>query len=92
MATISSIGIGSGLDVNSIVSQLVALEKAPLTSLAVKATNTQNQISSFGQRRLAVIFCYAPSWSCCALNNPPERRRKPESKRYRTMIDVKNFS
>ena len=49
MATISSIGIGSGLDVNSIVSQLVALEKAPLTSLAVKATNTQNQISSFGQ-------------------------------------------
>ena len=49
MATISSIGIGSGLDVNSIVSGLVALEKAPLKSLAVKATNTQNQISSFGQ-------------------------------------------
>jgi flagellar hook-associated protein 2 len=49
MATISSVGIGSGLDVNSIVSQLVALEKQPLTNLALKATNTQNQISSFGQ-------------------------------------------
>ena len=49
MATISSIGIGSGLDVNSIVSQLVALEKQPLTSLALKATNVTNQISSFGQ-------------------------------------------
>ena len=49
MATISSIGIGSGLDVNSIVSQLVALEKQPLTTLALKATNVQNQISSFGQ-------------------------------------------
>jgi flagellar hook-associated protein 2 len=49
MATISSIGIGSGLDVNSIVSQLVALEKQPLALLATKATNTQNQISSFGQ-------------------------------------------
>lgn len=49
MATISSVGIGSGLDVNSIVSQLVALEKTPLQSLAVKATNTQNQISAFAQ-------------------------------------------
>jgi len=48
MATISSTGIGSGLDVNSIVSQLVALEKQPLKTLAVKATNVQAQISSFG--------------------------------------------
>ena len=49
MATISSTGIGSGLDVNSIVSQLVALEKQPLKLLAVKATNVQSQISGFGQ-------------------------------------------
>lgn len=49
MATISSAGIGSGLDVNSIVSQLVAIEKTPLKTLALKATNTQNQISAFAQ-------------------------------------------
>lgn len=49
MAAISSVGIGSGLDVNSIVSQLVALEKAPLKSLQTQATNTQSQMSSFGQ-------------------------------------------
>lgn len=49
MATISSPGIGSGLDVNSIVTQLVALEKAPLKGLAVKATNVQAQLSAFGQ-------------------------------------------
>ena len=48
MATISSAGIGSGLDVNSIVSQLVALEKKPLTTLALKATNVKAQISAFG--------------------------------------------
>ncbi len=48
MATISSAGIGSGLDVTSIVSQLVALEKQPLKNLAVKATNVQAQISGFG--------------------------------------------
>jgi flagellar hook-associated protein 2 len=49
MATISSTGIGSGLDVNSIVSQLVALEKQPLKTLALKATNVQAQVSAFGK-------------------------------------------
>jgi flagellar hook-associated protein 2 len=49
MATISSTGIGSGLDVNSIVSQLVALEKQPLKTLTLKATNVTNQISAFAQ-------------------------------------------
>lgn len=49
MATISSAGIGSGLDVNSIVTQLVALEKTPLKSLEVKATNFKAQISAFGE-------------------------------------------
>lgn len=49
MATISSTGIGSGLDVNSIVTQLVALEKTPLTNLKLKATDTQNQITAFGK-------------------------------------------
>lgn len=49
MASISSTGIGSGLDVNSIVSQLVALEKTPLKTLGLKATNVQAQISAFGE-------------------------------------------
>lgn len=49
MATITSIGIGSGLDVNSIVSQLVALEKQPLKTLETKATTVQSQMSAFSQ-------------------------------------------
>jgi flagellar hook-associated protein 2 len=49
MATISSVGIGSGLDVKSIVSQLVALEKQPLTQLKSKADNVQAQVSAYGQ-------------------------------------------
>ncbi len=48
MATISSTGIGSNLDVNSIVTQLVALEKQPLKLLTVKADNIKAQISAFG--------------------------------------------
>jgi flagellar hook-associated protein 2 len=50
MATISSLGIGtSGLDVQSIVSQLVALEKKPLESLKLEAAATQTKITTVGQ-------------------------------------------
>jgi len=49
MATISSPGIGSGLDVKSIVSQLVALEKQPLTKLQVDAATVNTRISAFAQ-------------------------------------------
>lgn len=48
MATISSAGIGSGLQVESIVTQLVALEKVPLKTLTTKATLVQGQISAMG--------------------------------------------
>ena len=49
MATISSQGIGSGLDVKSIVSQLVALEKQPLTKMQTAAAVINTKISAFGQ-------------------------------------------
>lgn len=44
----SSQGIGSGLDVNSIVTQLVAIEKQPLTQLQTSATKLQTQLSLYG--------------------------------------------
>ncbi|MCA3239634.1 MAG: flagellar filament capping protein FliD [Curvibacter sp.] len=49
MATMSSPGIGSNLDVKSIVSQLVAIEKKPLEKLKLQAAATQTKISTFGQ-------------------------------------------
>ena len=48
MATLSSPGIGSGLDVNSIVKQLVALERRPIELLQVQASTIQTKLSSFG--------------------------------------------
>jgi flagellar capping protein FliD len=48
MATISSPGIASGLDIQSIVTQLVALERAPLTQLRSKATSFQTKLSTMG--------------------------------------------
>ena len=48
MAAISSTGVGSGLDVKSIVSQLVAIEKQPLVALQTKASTIQAQLSLYG--------------------------------------------
>lgn len=46
---ISSAGIGSGLDVESIVSKLVALEKRPITKLQEVASSIQSKISTYSQ-------------------------------------------
>jgi flagellar hook-associated protein 2 len=48
MATISSPGIASGLDVQGIVKQLVALEKSALKPLQTQATSIQTKLSTFG--------------------------------------------
>jgi flagellar hook-associated protein 2 len=54
MATISSPGIGSGLDVNSIVTQLMAIEKQPLNALQTKQTTIQTTVSEYGKIKSAV--------------------------------------
>ncbi|MGZ5217751.1 MAG: flagellar filament capping protein FliD [Caldimonas sp.] len=54
MATVSSAGIGSGLDVNSIITQLMAIEKQPLTTLQTKATTLQSTVSEYGKIKSAV--------------------------------------
>lgn len=71
MAALASTGVGSGLDVNGIVTQLVAVEKAPLTALQTKATTIQSQISAWGKvqsqldavRSAATKLASASNWS-----------------------------
>ena len=46
---ISSPGIGSGLDVNSIVTQLMTIEQQPLTVLNNKVASFQAKLSGYGQ-------------------------------------------
>ncbi len=59
---ISSVGIGSGIDVKTIVSQLVALEKRPLTSLQTQEASIQSQVSTFSQlKSLTSTFADAAS-------------------------------
>lgn len=55
MASISSAGIGSGLDVQSLVSQLVAAERAaPDTRIAASQTKAQTTLSAIGGFRSAL--------------------------------------
>ena len=45
--SISSPGVGSGLDINSIVTQLVEVEKQPLKTLQTKAAKLETKLSAF---------------------------------------------
>lgn len=49
MAGITAAGTGSGIDVESLVTQLMAAEKTPLTKLASKEATIQSKISLIGQ-------------------------------------------
>ncbi len=51
---ITSAGIGSGLDINSIITQLMEVEREPLQRLDVQKQSVEAQLSAFGQIRGAV--------------------------------------
>src|SRR5690606_29255339 len=51
---ITSLGIGSGLDSESIVTQLAALQRQPIAALQTKASAIQTKISTYGNIKSAV--------------------------------------
>jgi flagellar hook-associated protein 2 len=51
---ISTPGVGSGLDVNGIVSQLMALERRSLTAIASKEAKFQTQLTAYGSLKGAL--------------------------------------
>ncbi|HJV76551.1 MAG TPA: flagellar filament capping protein FliD [Noviherbaspirillum sp.] len=54
MATISSPGIGSNLDVNGIISKLMSVESQPLTALQKKEASYQAKLSAYGMLKGAL--------------------------------------
>lgn len=48
MATLVSAGIGSGLDVSAIITQLMKASQGPMTALTTKQTAYQAQLSAYG--------------------------------------------
>lgn len=49
MATITSAGIGSGLDVETLISRLVAVERSPIQQIQQRTTGLKTQLSAFGK-------------------------------------------
>lgn len=54
MASITSIGIGSGLDIESMITQLVAAERAPVKKLQTEAGSLQTKLSTYGKLQSAM--------------------------------------
>ncbi|MBS1186263.1 MAG: flagellar hook protein FliD [Burkholderiaceae bacterium] len=48
MASITSTGIGSNLDIESIITKLMTAERQPITSLQTKEASYQSKVSAFG--------------------------------------------
>jgi flagellar hook-associated protein 2 len=49
MATVSSLGIGSGLDLNSLLAGMKSAEQAPLNALQKQQTSYTTRLSAYGQ-------------------------------------------
>ncbi len=54
MPQIQASGIGSGLDINSIISQLLVLERRPLDLLETRQGQAEAQLSAFGQLKSTI--------------------------------------
>lgn len=54
MASLTASGLGSGLDVNSIVTQLMSLERRPLDQLNTLSNRLDAQLSAYGQLKSAL--------------------------------------
>lgn len=55
MATISSLGVGSNLDLSSLLTQLQTAESLPLTALEAKAKSYTSKLSAYGQVQSALV-------------------------------------
>lgn len=54
MATISSLGVGSGLDLSSLISKLMSVERRPLTQLQNRQAAYETDLSAYGRLRSAL--------------------------------------
>ncbi|HOW46552.1 MAG TPA: flagellar filament capping protein FliD [Rubrivivax sp.] len=54
MASITSLGIGSGLDIESLIGKLVAVERTPITALKKVESSLQTKLSTYGKMQSAL--------------------------------------
>lgn len=85
---ISTPGIGSGLDVNSIVSQLMAVERQPLTVLDKKEASYQAKLSAYGNLKSALSSFQG---TVSALNAPSKYTALTATAGDSTILSAKAF-
>lgn len=61
MATVSSLGSGSGLDLSGLLTSLMQAEQIPLTQLQVKEATVQAKISAFGSLKSTLSSLKTPT-------------------------------
>lgn len=67
MATISALGVGSGMDMSTIIKQLMTVEQQPLTVVNQQESSIKSKISAYGQLSSALS---ALKTAATALNTP----------------------
>ena len=85
---LSSPGIGSGLDVNSIVSQLMTVERQPLTVLDTKEASYQAKLSAYGNIKSALSSFQG---TVSALNSPSKYTALTATAGDSTILSAKAF-
>ena len=60
MAAVSSLGIGSGLDLNTLLSGIKSAEQAPLNALQKQQTSYTTQLTAYGQLSRAPLRARRP--------------------------------
>ncbi len=69
MAAITSAGVGSGLDIETLVTQLMEVERVPLTNLQEQQSEIEAQISAYGKLSSAVATFRGSLTSLDTLND-----------------------
>jgi len=75
MATISSLGAGSGLDLNGILQKLMAVEQQPLVALAKKEASVQAKISALGSLKSALASLQAAASNLIPVSGQPAAQK-----------------
>ena len=75
MATITALGTGSGLDLEGLVTSLMAVEKRPLTQLQTQVSSINTKISSLGKlsSKLSALQTAAQNLKPAVLQSPLEK-------------------
>ena len=86
MATITSLGAGSGLDLEGLVTSLMAVEKRPLTQLQTQVSSINTKISSLGKlsSKLSALQTAAQNLKPVVLQSPLDKFAKFEASLTKT--------